>query len=106
MSDVVFHAIGLVACCAFAFLGRWIYSHPKLFLEKFLGKGTTHARPAFIFAKLVGALWLFIAVSGILSVLFGWLPERIVSTGPFIGVWVALSALITWQLLRERTAPL
>jgi hypothetical protein len=56
VTDIAFRAIGLVACCAFAFLGRWIYSHPKLFLEKFLGKGITHRRPAFIGARSVGAL--------------------------------------------------
>jgi hypothetical protein len=106
VADIVFRAIGLVACCAFAFLGRWIYSHPKLFLEKFLGKGITHGRPAFIWAKLVGALWLFVAVGGILSGVFGWLPERIASSGPFIAIYVALAALISWQLLKARTARL
>jgi hypothetical protein len=33
----------------------------------------------------------------------GWLLERIVSTGFFIVIFVALSALITWQLLKVQT---
>jgi hypothetical protein len=103
--DLIIRALGLIAVIAFAFLGRWIYLNPKRFLEKFLGKGITHGRPAFIWAKLVGALWLFVAVYGILVGAFGWFFERMLSTRFFIAIYAALSSLITWQLLKTRTAP-
>jgi hypothetical protein len=97
--------VGLVGASAFAFLARWIFLHPQRFLEKFLGKGISHRRPVFTWAKSVGALWLFVAVYGILVGVFGWLFERILSMGFFIAIYVVLSALITWQLLKTRTAP-
>ena len=106
VADFIIRAVGLVGAFAFALFGRWTYSHPNRFLDKFHGKGISHSRMAVSWAKLVGALWLFIAVYGILVGAFGWLLEKIGSTGFFIAIYVALSALITWQLLKARTAPL
>jgi hypothetical protein len=104
VSDIILRVVGIVACCACAFLARWIYLHPERFLEKFLGKGISHGRAAFIWAKSAGALWLSISVYAILVGMSGWLLEEVVSTGFFIAIYVPLSALITWQLLKTRTA--
>ncbi len=103
MADFIIRAVGLVGAAAFALLGRWTYLHPDRFLEKFHGKGISQSRLAVRWAKSVGGLWLFIAVYGILVGAVGWLLERIVSTGFFIVIFVALSALITWQLLKVQT---
>ncbi len=108
VADLIIRAVGLVAAVAFALLGRWVYSNPKVFLVKFLGKGISHGRPAFIWAKLAGALWSLVGVGGFLAGMFGWLFERIVSTGFLIAtnvIYVALTSLITWQLLKTRPAP-
>jgi hypothetical protein len=104
MPDFIILSLGLVGGIAFAFLGRWTYLNPKRFLEKFHGKGITHSRLAIGWAKLAGALWLFVAVYAILALMFGWLFERILSTGFFIAVFVPVTALITWQLLKTRIA--
>jgi hypothetical protein len=104
VAGFIIRAVGLVGAFAFALLGRWTYSHPDRFLEKFHGRGISHSPLALRWAKSVGGLWVFIAVYGILVGVFGWLLEGIVSTGFFIAIYVPLSMLITWRLLKTRTA--
>jgi hypothetical protein len=104
MADLLIRAIGIALAAGLALLGRWVYSHPKRFLEKLEGVGESHGTFRLRSTKFAGAVWLFVAIYGIFSGLFGSLAARVVPTPLLVGIFVALSALISRRLLRQRRA--
>lgn len=104
MADLLIRAVGIIVAVGFALLGRWVYSHPKRFLERFEGVGESYGTFKLRFIKFAGAVWLFVAIYGIVSGLFGSLADRVVPTPLLVGIFVALSTLITWRLLRQPRA--
>jgi hypothetical protein len=101
MPNVISYALGLPLILGFGALGRWVFLHPEMALEKFNPYGKPYGKFFIRQMHVMGAVVVVMCVFGVLSLLLhpllaklSFIPDEIM-----ISFFLAVVALISWQIL-------